>query len=301
MNAPTLSQARAGRARPVIARHGWLGIALVVVAWAVSWSHLRPFSDEGFFPLWLGYIITVDALVRPRLGRSPLQAGVLGVARLFVTSAAAWWLFELFNLRTGNWHYLHPSPVSPLRFAVEATISFSTVLPAIFVTTALWHTVLPGSRQTPRDLPRLPAPTALGAIALGLAFLVLPMLQPHYFFPLIWVCIFFLADPVNAWLGRPSLLAAALAGHWRPALVLALAGLTCGFFWEMWNSLAMPKWVYSVPLIPQQRLFEMPFLGYSGYVPFAFECFAIYTLVSVLWRPAGALAPGPGDPFVPLG
>lgn len=298
MNAPALSQAHTGRTRPAIARHGWLGIALLGIAWAASWSHLRPWSDEAFFPLWLGYIITVDALVRPRLGRSLLQAGRLAVARLFVTSAMVWWIFEAFNLRTDNWHYLHPSPVSPLRFAVEASISFSTVLPAIFVTTALWHTVLPGSREASRDLPPLPAPLALGSIALGVVFLALSMLQPRYFFPLIWVCLFFLADPLNAWLRRPSLLGAALGGHWRPVFVLALAGLTCGFFWEMWNSLAMPKWIYSVPLIPQQRLFEMPYLGYSGYIPFAFECFAIYTLASFAWHPAALHSE---TPFVPRG
>ncbi|HEY8740200.1 MAG TPA: hypothetical protein VIN56_06385 [Candidatus Dormibacteraeota bacterium] len=267
-----------------MARHGWFGIALLLAAWAVSWSHVRPWSDEGFFPLWLGYIITVDALVRPRLGRSLLAAGGVAVARLFATSAAMWWLFEVFNLRTDNWHYLHASPVSPVRFALEATVSFSTVLPALFLTAALWHTILPGSAGLPRETPRLPAPLALAAATLGLVFLILPMLQPHYFFPLIWVCVFFLADPLNARLGRPSLLAWAREGHWRPVLVLALAGLTCGFFWEMWNSLSLPKWTYSVPLIPQQRLFEMPYLGYSGYIPFAFECFAIYTLASTLWR-----------------
>ena len=264
--------------------YGWFGVGLIALAWAASWSHLRPLSDESFFPLWVGYIVTVDALVRPRLGRSLLQAGPVAVFRLFAVSAAMWWLFELFNLRTDNWHYLHASPVGPLRFAIEATIDFSTVLPAVFETTALFSAVLPGTRDTRKENPVLPGWAVAASLLAGLAFLVLPMAQPRLFFPLIWVCLFFLVDPVNAQLGRPSLMAEAFRGSWRPILVLAAAGLACGFFWEMWNSLAMPKWTYSVPLIPQQRLFEMPLLGYSGYVPFAFECFAVYTLVSAAWH-----------------
>jgi len=261
-----------------------VGIALLGVAWAVSWSHLRPFSDEAFFPLWLGYIVTVDALVQPRLGRSLLQAGPLRVLRIFAVSAVVWWLFELFNVRTDNWHYLHPSPVGPLRFAIESSIDFSTVLPAIFETAALFHVLLPGRNRPDPANSRLPSWATAASLFLGVAFLVLPLVRPRYFYPLIWVSMFFLADPVNARLGRPSLLASALARRLRPVLVLAGAGLTCGFLWEMWNFLAMPKWVYSVPFIPQQRLFEMPLLGYSGYLPFALECFAIYTLVSAAWQ-----------------
>jgi hypothetical protein len=63
----------------------------------------------------------------------------------------------------------------------------------------------------------------------------------------------------------------------------------------------MPKWIYHVPLVPQQRLFEMPYLGYAGYLPFALECFAVYTFASYLWRPHGARVPGTVSPYVPIG
>jgi len=298
--APVLSRNRAQSARRWIEPYGLVGIALVAVAWVVSWSHVRPWSDEAFFPLWLGYIVAVDALVRPRLGRSLLQAGPLKVLRIFAVSAAVWWLFEAFNVRTDNWHYLHASPVGPVRFALEATIDFSTVLPAIFETTALLHAILPGSTEPRQDLPALPRWVAWASVSVGVVFLVLPLLQPRYFYPLIWVSMFFLVDPLNARLGLPSLLVSAFGGSLRPVLVLALAGLMCGFLWEMWNFLSMPKWIYSVPLIPQQRLFEMPYLGYSGYVPFALECFAIYTLASCLWRRAGDQGRELVYSFVPL-
>mgnify|MGYP004705017605 CR=1 FL=1 len=40
--------------------HGWLGLTLVAVFWALNWflSGLR--THWGFFPLWLGYALTVE-------------------------------------------------------------------------------------------------------------------------------------------------------------------------------------------------------------------------------------------------
>ena len=52
---------------------------------------------------------------------------------------------------------LHAAPVSPLRFALESTVDFSTVLPAIFETAALRHALLPGSKDRRYDLPPLAA------------------------------------------------------------------------------------------------------------------------------------------------
>ena len=297
---PAVDASRTPPRRTWIAPYGAAGIVLVAVAWAVSWSHVRPGSDFGFFPLWLGYIITVDALVRPRLGRSLLQAGRIPVVKAFAISAAMWWIFEVFNLRTANWEYLHPAPVSPLRFALESTVDFSTVLPAIFETAALLHTLLPGPKDWRCDLPPLPARVAWASVAAGLLFIALPLVNPHFFFPLIWGSLFFLLEPINARLHLPSMLASTLSGRWRPVLVFALAGLTCGFLWEMWNSQAMPRWIYHVPLVPQQRLFEMPYLGYAGYLPFGLECFAIYTLASYVWRPRSARLAQTVSPYVPI-
>ncbi|MFN2465247.1 MAG: hypothetical protein ABR598_03165 [Candidatus Dormibacteria bacterium] len=269
---------------------GASGAVLVAVAWTASWSHLRPWSDFGFFPLWLGYIVMVDAGVRHRVGRSLLGAGRRTVLTAFLASGAMWWMFELINLRTDNWHYLRAAPVGPVRFALESSIDFSTVLPAVLGTAALLSTLLPGpptdvagGKELPRFLPEL-------SVALGAVGVLLTLAQPHYFFPLVWVGPFFVLDGLNAARGAPSLLASAYRGSWRPLLVLALAGLTCGVFWEMWNWRSMPKWFYTVPLVPQQRLFEMPWPGYAGYIPFSWECFAAYILVMSIVRPSTASA-----------
>ncbi len=110
--------------------------------------------------------------------------------------------------------------------------------------------------------------------------LVLLFLWPHHFFPLAWLSIWFLVEPVSAALGRRSLLEDADRCDWRPFVSLALGALLCGFFWEMWNYWSFPKWYYEVPVVGFGKVFEMPILGYGGYVPFAWELFALYHLVA---------------------
>ena len=55
----------------------------------------------------------------------------------------------------------------------------------------------------------------------------------------------------------------------------------------MWNYYSYPKWVYHVPLFGFLRVFEMPLLGYLGYVVFAWELFALYHLLAGVSRSLG--------------
>jgi len=40
----------------------------------------------------------------------------------------------------------------------------------------------------------------------------------------------------------------------------------------MWNFYSLPKWKYDVPFVNRFHIFEMPLLGYAGYLPFGLEC-----------------------------
>ena len=76
-------------------------------------------------------------------------------------------------------------------------------------------------------------------------------------------------------------------------LILALAGIVCGFFWEMWNFFALPKWCYTIPFVNFAKIFEMPFLGYGGYIPFAWELYALYHFIwGILRHPTLAFDAG---------
>ena len=49
---------------------GWLGLVLVVISWPLNWLLPGVRTAYLFFPLWLGYILVVDALVQRRAGNS---------------------------------------------------------------------------------------------------------------------------------------------------------------------------------------------------------------------------------------
>jgi hypothetical protein len=257
---------------------------LIAVAWPLAWFGPAPFSEHTFFPLWLGYILTIDGLTFWRSGDSLLARDPRRFARLFVFSIPLWWLFEFANRFLGNWRYLAPRDHGPVAYALLASLSFSTVVPALFVTASLWRTVPFFAR--PRRWWRIdPSPAGLVAIsAAGLALFVAALLWPRFAFPLVWLGLFFCLDPLNRLAGNPSIAAQVAARRWDTVLVLCAAGLTCGFFWELWNVNSMPKWVYVIPVADRPKLFEMPLLGYGGYLPFALEVYAAYHALNGVLR-----------------
>ena len=66
---------------------------------------------------------------------------------------------------------------------------------------------------------------------------------------------------------------------------LMLSGFLCGTLWEFWNYWSRAKWHYTIPIMENAKLFEMPLPGYLGFPAFALECFTMYVFVraSVGW------------------
>ena len=256
--------------------HGGLGLLLISAAWPVSWLHAGPFAQYSFFPLWLGYILLVDALVLRRTGTSLLTRSPIAFWGMFVISAPLWWAFEGINLFTQNWRYLGVEDYSPLRYALLASWQFSIVVPAVFETAELvgsWGFV---RRLQSGPALVLPDCYVATAIVLGLVCLVALLQWPRYVFPIAWLSLALILDPINYLQGRPSLLGNLRRGDWRLVVALSAGSLICGWFWEMWNYWALPKWEYSIPAVDFARVFEMPLLGYGGYLPFGLEVYAGY-------------------------
>ena len=127
------------------------------------------------------------------------------------------------------------------------------------------------------------------------------VLWPRYTFPLTWIAIVLTLDPVNHERGKPSVMGWPQRGDWRPVVSLALGALICGWFWEMWNDGANPKWEYSVAPFDFLHVFEMPLLGYLGYLPFGLEVFVAYQFLMGLVRGGWSWdRPGPADSAVDL-
>jgi hypothetical protein len=265
------------------ARHGWIGLALVGVFWYLNWTLSGPRTQWGFFPMWLGYCLVVDALVYMRRGTSLLTRSWPKYLGLFVVSAPAWWLFEFLNSRVPNWHYHGAELFTPLQFFLLASLSFTTVIPAVFGTAELAST-FGWIRRLGRWLVIPEDKRVVGAFFItGWAMLALLWAWPKFFFPFLWISVYFILAPLNIWMGNRSLIRWLKVGDWRPVIALWTGVLITAFFWEMWNYFSYPKWVYTVPWVNCCHLFEMPALGYGGYLPFSLELFALYHLASGLF------------------
>ena len=256
--------------------HGAVGAALVAASWLVSWMHVEPVGRHAFFPLWLGYILIVDAVVLRRSGTSLLTRSPRRFAGMFVAAAPLWWGFEAINRLTQNWRYMGVEHYSAIEYALLASLSFSTVIPAVFETAELIGTF--GFIQRFRRWPsvRLSLPARLAAVVMGALSILMLTIWPRYAFPLTWLGAFIVLDPINQMRGLPSIGGWLERGDWRLPVALALGAMVCGGFWEMWNYWAFPKWVYSIPMVDFAHIFEMPALGYAGYLPFGLEVYAGY-------------------------
>ena len=262
--------------------HGWLGLGLIFVFWILNWTLQGPRTNWGFFPLWLGYCLIIDGLVFWRTGTSLLKRSSRKYMGLFLVSAPAWWIFELLNIRTQNWVYLGVELFTHFEFAFWTTLSFTTVLPAVFGAAELFASFDFVKRLKPGPRIGTDKRTTPIFFVVGWIMLALILIWPKIFFGFIWISLYFILEPINVWSGNRSLADWTQKGDWRPVISLWLGVLLTAFFWEMWNYFSYPKWVYNVSWGNWLHIFEMPLLGYGGYLPFALELYALYHLISGL-------------------
>jgi hypothetical protein len=267
--------------RPEGSSRAWrsrAGLALLLAAWAGNWTLDGLRTHLLFFPLWLGYVLFVDAAIERRDGSSPWTRSPRAFIGLFALSVPLWWLFEAANERLANWEYLGREHFSDREYSLYASLAFSTVVPAVLVS-AEWARGLGWIRRLKRGPSVRPSRAlACASFLLGLALLATTLCWPRTCYPLLWVSGVFLLEPLVAVRGR-GLVRDLARGDWRPWLSLWAGGLLCGFLWELWNFHSYPKWIYHTPGVERPKLFEMPLLGYLGYLPFALEVY----LVKELW------------------
>lgn len=233
----------------------------------------EPFYSWYYCFAWWSYIVGADLFLKLRTGESTVFNSLRKAMLLMFLSASTWLVFEAFNFRLQNWHYLDLPHQRGLRW-FGYMVSFATVIPGILVTARLLE--YRGLFQH-GHCPPLAAPHRLYRpfILTGVGMLLLPLLWPQFFFPLVWGAFIFLLEPLNHRFGAPSLLREWESGSLRRFFLLLIAGAICGFLWELWNFRAGSKWVYSVPYVGWLKIFEMPILGFLGFPPFAVECFVM--------------------------
>jgi hypothetical protein len=294
---PSSAAAAHGRVGPPASaeprRFPWwfpVGVFMLASSWAAMWFGAASVAKYSFVPLWWGFILTTDGVVFRLNGcRSLISGARQRFLILALVSVPAWALFEYMNyFALAFWIYPSDQIFSPAGQALWYLLSFSTVWPTVFE----WYTLLGTSEALRRrwaNGPKVQVPrrwTAVVAVV-GMAAMVAFGVWPFQLFALLWV-------------GPPLVLIAALGalgfwtplrpierGNWSPLVLVALASLVNGVFWELWNygtavfqapSQTNPNyWQYRIPYVDVLRPFsEMPILGYFGYLPFG-------VLVWVCW------------------
>jgi hypothetical protein len=273
----------------------WIGIALVLVSQAAMFARIEPFHSWHTPIAWTGYILLVDAIVWKRRRDSWLTTGSKEFIFLAIVSFPLWLIFEGYNkFFIQNWHYVGLPESLPLRY-FGYVWAFSTISPAIFETGDL---VASFRRRPPMPpalslskgppVPRPFTPGAWASMIAGALMLLVPVVYPSPWLAApVWLGFIFLLDPINAHAGDESLIGDLDRGRTDRIVNLMAAGLGCGFVWEFWNFWAGAKWIYTVPILPEVKIFEMPILGFGGFPPFALECFTMYVMARRwLWRGA---------------
>lgn len=249
------------------------------MCWPLNWLLSGNRTAYLFFPLWLGYILVVDALVYVRTGNSIYTRSRWEFVQLFIISMPAWWLFEFINRRTQNWIYLGTETFNETVSHLLSTLSFSTVIPAVFVSAELVRSFSWIERFAHGPHIKPSPKLCVGLFVCGVVMLLCTLQWPRWFYPFVWISLALMLEPVNRWLGNPHLLQRLEHGDWRPVIALCAGALLCGFFWELWNYYSYPKWIYRTPGAQFLHIFEMPLLGYGGYLPFALELYGLKNLV----------------------
>lgn len=261
---------------------GAAGLAASFAALFLGAAWIRPFF---YLPVWASTLLVLSGLNKKVSGRSLLHDDPGAFFRMAAISTPFWLFFEALNVRLMNWAYQDlPAPLA-LRWAGYA-LAFATVLPAVLETASLLERLL--FRGKAAQDRAFPLGVQRGSTALGLLCLALPMLWPRVFFGLVWGFLFLLVEPLLAREApERSWMRALFSGDARRFKALLLSGLVCGLLWELFNYWAGAKWVYTVPWPKGPKLFEMPWLGYLGFPPFALECASFYAWFELRWSDAG--------------
>ena len=262
------------------AKYQWPAWALfgpccIVLCWSFSWiqdPQAKCIQQFSFFGLWLGFIFTFEALL-VRIGLAPSWNGAVSrYVLLYPSSAVFWWSFEYLNRFAQNWSYRGIEDYSAVRYGFLASLSFSTVLPAVLAVGRLLPQLL--QLQVFENLApvRWPRQMVMTILLLTIATLFFLPSAPNVLYPMLWLAPVLVLACVADRRGEIGVISSLQKGDWRFVTQWSIAGLFCGFFWEFWNSNSVLKWVYHVPYVSTLHIFEMPLLGYAGYLPFGVFC-----------------------------
>ncbi|HIH14546.1 MAG TPA: hypothetical protein HA224_04830 [Nanoarchaeota archaeon] len=273
-------------------KYGLLGALMIAFAELNFIFKIEPFASWYFPIIWFGYIFLIDSLVYKLRKHSLMHNDRTQFLFLMFLSAIIWWIYEILNISTSNWIYVGEdgltSPITLFIFA-KRTLAFSTVLPAFFETFELFKTLNLFSHAHLKKAHKITKTFLFMMVGFGVFSLAAQIIAPKIFYPLIWFAFFFILDPINYLHKQQSIIRHLEDKRLQIPAIILLSGITLGVLWEFWNYWAMVKWTYIIPYVGFLKIFEMPILGYLGYLPFALSLYAMYYFVYSLFKHKGHL------------
>jgi hypothetical protein len=243
----------------------------------------------GFFmtPLcWTGLILFLDALNFKLVNNSLIVTRSKEFLWMFPWSVVLWYFFEFYNLFIKNWHYVGLPENIVIRY-FGYIWAFSTIWPGVLEIFELL-TNLNIIKEVKIKSVKLSGTLLTGSFTFGLFCMILPFLVSaeiaSYLAAPVWLGLIFVLDPLNFSWKRLSLWKDLNRGSLTRLLRLLIAGAIAGIFWEFWNYWAVSKWIYTVPILGDIKIFEMPIVGYLGFPPFAVEIFVMWETIKYIFK-----------------
>lgn len=268
----------------------WLGLALwtaILIVFYLKLSEPKWLVNWALLPLWWGFILMLDGIVYKRNGgKSLVKNAAAELIAMGILSISGWLIFEYFNFFIGlNWFYPAATQINHDEFLLYALVGSSAFIPMAFE----WYHLL-------RTFPRLNSMYKEGkkvelsstakiiALILALALLAsMPFAHNSLFFS-IWLSPLFIMVIVLGMLGIwTPFNSIKERGDWTSLILFSTTWVLQGWCVESWNHLSYKfelfpthnpgYWNYCVPYINIDYTWNMPTLGYLGYVPFGVYCF----------------------------
>ena len=254
-----------------------IGGLLAGAGFAAKMGALPPLQSYTYPVVWWGLLSLVDVWNARHRGLSLWQPRHLTLVTMPV-SILFWVFFELLNLLAPQWRYRGAIRSVAGQVAFGAA-SFATVIP--IMVESYW--LVGGEPCLPRQWMRLVQANRPALLGMAAFVTLLPAFNKIFWFNQgMWLAPAFTLLPF-----LPMPVCTDTSSFLRR---LAASGLLAGFVWEAINYRERTRWEYLIlPRAP--HLFEMPVLGYLGFIPFALSALAVHQLQQrVRPRPAiGAL------------
>lgn len=263
----------------------WLGCLLFIPTAVIAWgkfSEPKIIVNFSVIPLFWGFSLIIDGIVFKRTGGESIVENMprtlLGIG---LASISGWLIFEYLNFFVDdNWCYPAANLISNSAFYMYAIIGSAGLMPMTIEVYTLLNTFkILRNRYSHGPIIIINRPVQYIVLVTAILSTFAISYFPNALFFIIWfvplIVISLLLDILGLWTPFKPI---AEKGNWTPLALICMAQFFMGFLHESWNYLSGTHnplqtyspdyWEYSIPYVDAFHVFEMPILGYFGYIPF---------------------------------